>query len=449
MNKIFLIFSGLCCLSVSAQELYSGINTSQRTGILNAGVNPAELMNLSSKYDVHVFSVSAKASNNQLGFSDLIGNGNFMNELFTAGGGSVDMRLDGEITGPGLAWKMDKWAFALTSKAYAKLTLVDVDANLGDALTGNAIDAFLTGSSYVNTSSNQRMNGTSWGEIAFSGATNLYEDSDHKLSVGASLKLLFPGSYVNFGADQFTGKITNEFGELTLTDARANINIAYSGNLADSFSEFGDYAKSLFGKPNGAAVDLGVSYRLKDQDGEHYKLNVGVSVRNIGGMTFKSGNNAETNYLLNIQGTDSLNLNQFQGAKSMKDVEAILLASGYLDRTINDKKSFKVNLPTMISGYADVKVIPSFYVTAFTQFKVRKDDENRQVAGQNIVSLTPRYTVRNYELWMPFSQSEFSGFATGLGFRAFGFFIGSASLVTALFDSKQADAYIGYSFQLD
>lgn len=447
MRKLFLMCCGLAFMSAAAQEHYSGINTSQRTGIINAGVNPAELMNIGTRFDVHIFSVSGKASNNELGFGDLVGSGSFTDKIF-AGTGKIDLRMDGEITGPGLAFKMDKWAIALTSKAYAKLSLVDVDADLGDALTRSALDSFLTGFTTINNNDNQRMNGTSWGEITLSGAALLYEDNDHKLNAGASVKLLFPGSYVNFGADQFTGKITNEFGKLTLTDAQANLNIAYSGNLADNFGEFGDYTRSLFGKPNGVAADFGINYRLKDSDGP-YKLNVGVSVRNIGAMTFKSSNNSDTNYVLNIQGTDSLNLNQFQNAKSMKEVEAILLASGYLNKAVSEKKSFKVQLPTMFSAYADVKVIPSFYLTAFTQFKMRKDEENAQIAGQNIFSLTPRYTTKNYEVWLPFSQSEFSGFASGVGFRAYGFFIGSGSAITALFDSKQADAYLGYGFQLD
>jgi len=439
----------MLCVNVAAQEHYSGINTSQRTGIINAGINPAELMNLDSKYDIHVISASVKASNSELGFSDLVGGGDFSDKLFT-GNTSVDLRLDGEITGPGIAWKMEKWAFAFTTKAYAKLDLVDVDSNLGDALTSSIVDSFISGESFINSPNNQRLSGTSWGEIAFSGATNLYEDSEHKFNIGASLKLLFPGSYANFGADSFTGKITNEFGEVTLTDAQANLNVAYSGNLGDDFSHFSDYAKSLFGKPNGVAADIGLNYQWKDADERKYKLNVGMAVRNIGGMTFKSSNNSETNYVLSVQGTDTLNLNQFQNAKSLREVETILLASGFLNKTANDKKSFKVKLPTLFSAYADVKIVPSFYVTAFTQLKMRKDDENGQVAGQNIFSLTPRYTLQNYEVYLPLSQSEFSGFATGLGFRAYGFFIGSGSIITALInDAKQADAYIGYSFQLD
>jgi hypothetical protein len=38
-----------------------------------------------------------------------------------------------------------------------------------------------------------------------------------------------------------------------------------------------DYSKSLFGKLNGFAVDLGFNYQLKDTNG--YKVNAGVSVK--------------------------------------------------------------------------------------------------------------------------------------------------------------------------
>lgn len=44
-----------------------------------------------------------------------------------------------------------------------------------------------------------------------------------------------------------------------------------------------------------------------------------------------------------------------------------------------------------------------------------------------------------------FSSNEISGFTTGFGFLAGGFFLGSGSVITALLnDSKQADLYLGF-----
>ena len=154
--------------------------------------------------------------------------------------------------------------------------------------------------------------------------------------------------------------------------------------------------------------------------------------------------------MLTVQGADSLNINQFQNAKSMAEVERILLASGFLNKTNKEKTDFKIKLPTIFSGYADVKIVTDFYVTVFTQQRLKKNDENDQITSQNIISLTPRYTLKNYEVYLPFSHNEISGIAGGLGFRAYGFYVGSGSIITALIsDSKQADAYVGYSFKLD
>ena len=47
MRKIIVTAGLLIGLNTVAQEHYSGISTSNRVGILNANINPAELANLS------------------------------------------------------------------------------------------------------------------------------------------------------------------------------------------------------------------------------------------------------------------------------------------------------------------------------------------------------------------------------------------------------------------
>ena len=440
----------LCFFKVSAQEDFSGINTSQRVGFLNTGINPAEFANLDTEYTVNIFAISVKASSNKVSFSDLFdGSAKLKTKLFE-GEKPANLSFDGEIYGPSIAYKWKKWGFAISSKAHAKLDVIDVDDNLGNALTESVVNSFFIGSTTISNDKNQRLSGTSWGEVAFSAGGNLYEDSSNKFNAGASFKLLFPGSYANFGADKFNGTINNNAGEVNLTDTNANLNIAYSGNLGNNFTQFGDYARSLYGKLHGVAFDIGASYQLKDSDNAHYKLNVGVAIRDIGGMTFSANNNSSTNYKLTIPNGENLNLNQFQSTKSLKEVEAKLLASGFLDKNSNEHTDFKVKLPTIFSGYADVKIVPSFYVTVFTQQRVRKNDDNDQISSQNIISLTPRYTIKNYEIFLPFSHNEISGIAGGIGARAYGFYIGSGSIITALISqSNQADAYIGYDFKLN
>jgi len=445
MKTITFLLCTLAFINVTAQQHFSGVNTSSHVGIVNGGMNPAEYTNTASTFEVNILAPSINASSNKVGFSDLV-NGNDLEELIFKGSEAANLRIDGEILGPGVAYKMDKWTFAFTTKAYAKLDIVDVDTHIGDAITNAGISSFF-GSTTINNNENQRLNGTTWGEVGLSAARNVYEDETNKFSVGATLKILFPGSYANFGADKFTGTINNTLGQGTLTDANANLNIAYSGNLGDDFTSFNDYTGSLFGKLNGLAADVGANYQWKDTEPGKYKVNAGVSIRNMGGMTFKSANNSSTNYVLSIQGAESLDLNQFQDVNSLKEVEDILLASGYLNKTANESKDFKVTLPTLFTAYADIKIIPNLFATIYTQQKLNKDKENDQITNENVTSLTPRYVWTNVELFSPWSANEISGVSGGIGVRAYGFFIGSSSIITALTsDSKQADVYLGYSF---
>lgn len=445
MKKLVVLLLVAMNISSFAQEHFAGIGTSRRISLLNGTFNPAELANLTSKVDVQFFATSFNVSNNKIGFSDLTGNEDFENLLFR-GNEPVNMRFDAEILGPGVAFRIKKWGFGIASKAYAKFNLVDIDVNIGDAIANDGINSLLN-TTTLNRDNNQRLIGTSYGELAFSVARTLWETEKYKFNGGATFKLLFPGSYANFGTEQFNGTITTTGGNSFLSDASASLNFSYSGNLANDYSNFDDYSNSIFGGLNGMATDIGASFTIKDSlDG--YKLNTGISVRNMGKMTFSDSNNSSTNYTLSIPVNESLDLNQFDGINSIRDVEQILLDSGYLT-SITQNRDFRVKLPTVINLYADVKIVPSFYTSVFIQQKLNDDTKNDQITAQNILTLTPRFSLKNFEVFTPLSQTEIAGFNAGFGLRAYGFFVGSGSVVTALIkDSKQADFYFGYRLGL-
>ncbi|MFB0910261.1 MAG: DUF5723 family protein [Flavobacterium sp.] len=434
---------------MTAQDHFSGLKNSNGFTLLSSSMNPAELSNLTSTYEINFFSASINASNNKVGFNDLINNSNTIADLIFQGNAPVNLRIDAEIYGPGFAMKKDKWAFAISSKAYAKLNFIDIDPKLGEAVNKGTLGS-IVGTSLLNNENNQRVNGTSWGEIGFSAARNLFENDKNKFSIGTSLKLLFPGSYTNFGADKFQGKINVVVGEAYLNDTKANLNIAYSGNLNNGFTDFRNYSESLFGKLNGFAVDLGFNYQLKDTDG--YKFNAGISVKNIGGMTFKGANNASNNYALNIPPSSTnglgLNLNDFQNVKSLDEAETILINSGYLINK-QSNQNIKVKLPSTFIAYVDVKVVPKFFVSLYTEQKLNSDSQNDQITTQNVVSVTPRFSLKNYDLYSSWSNNEISGITGGFGCRVYGFYLGSSSIITALTStSKQADLYLGYRLKL-
>ena len=449
MKKIILFWCSLFFIPTFAQDHFSGITTSKRVGILNASLNPSELSNLDSRIEVQLMSFSLSVSNNKIGFSD-IANRNNLEDLIFKGTGPVSFNVDSEILLPGVALKILNWGFAITTAGHIKTSVADVDPTMGDAFINGALNSVTSGTTTISNTNNQRINAATWGELGFSASHKIFENERNKISGGVNLKLLFPGSYANIGASNFQGTFTTnttdpfspDFGKINLTKAIGNLNIAYTGGLADSFSNTSDYTKALFGNINGMAVDLGVNYQLKG-DGKSYKLKIGAAIKNIGRMTFKGDNNYSKNYELKIDDTP-LDLKVFENVSGIKEIET---AFGSYLSVAETKKEFNVKLPTVLNLYADVKVISKLNVTLFLQQKMNSDSANDQITSQNIFSVTPRVSLGFFEAYMPIGVNEVSGTTAGLGFRLGGFFLGSNSILTAITNNcKQADFYTGFRF---
>lgn len=445
MNKPLLLFFTLLGTAAMAQEHFAGINTSRRGGMLNAALNPAEYINLSTGYEVNVLNISANVANNKVTFGEILDGGSQLENKLFLGSTPVNFSADVEIQGPGFAMKLDKWAFAISSAAKVKANFIDINTNLGGSLTNSGFEALIDGRATIDTDYNQKATATSWGEIGLSAAREIYNDDKHKFSGGVTFKLLFPGSYANISADRFRGTIENNLGDAILTNATANVNVAYSGSLANSFEQTGNYTEFFTGGLNGFAADLGVNYQLKDDNSDGYKLNAGASLRNMGSMTFKDDNNVSRNYALNVPATHLLDLNQFSSAENLIDVENIIRSNDEYFTVRDTEKDFKVKLPAIFSLYADFKVYTSFYISAYNQQKLNDNSEDAQIAIQNIVTVTPRYALEIFEAYIPLSINEVSGFTAGAGLRVGGFFIGSGSILSAaISDTDQTDAYIGF-----
>lgn len=442
--KVYFIIIGInICF---AQEHFTGMTTSKRGGLLNATLNPAELANMNKLVDVNIFNMSVNFSNNKLSFKDLI-NGSNLEAKFFEGAEPTNARIDALIIGPGVAFKIGGWSYAISTQASVKANLIDINTNIGSAIQKGSFNSALP--NLVLSKENQRMNATTWGEVDFSVARNIFTLGRHQLAGGATLKVLFPGAYANFGASNFSGTITNVGGNYIATNTTAAINLTYSNVLGNDFTNSSTFTNFFSQGINGIAADLGVTYIFKDKDTKNTILHAGLSVKNIGSMTFKSDTNKSINYSLNVNGLQSLNLSQFENINSFQELEQ-QLATGqnaqFFQKTENTT-SFTVNMPTTINLYADLKLVSKFYITGMLNQRVVDTNNNSQITAQNTYSLIPRFSTKFFEVFIPFTQNEISKFTSGFGIRLGGFFIGSSSIISAAMDnSKQADAYFGFRF---
>jgi hypothetical protein len=431
-----------------AQEHFGGVSTSKRVGITNIANNPSELANLSSKFEVQLMGTSILFANSKIGYKDIAGGSDLKNLLFKDKD-PINLSLNSELSGPSFAIKLLGFGFALTSKANVRADLINIDPTLADALTNKGANNDLLLTTLTN-SSNQRMNATVWGEVGLSAAHAIYKSENHKINAGVTFKLLFPGAYTNAGVAISSGQIENNLGNLQLKNTKADVNIAYAGSLANNFTNVNDYTKALYGPLSGFCGDVGMDYQYKP-DGKDYRLKIGAALKNYGSMTYKASNNESLDYKLSIQGTQSLNLNQFQNVQSLSEVEDILITNnnnGNISFNTNTtRKDFKVNLPTVFNIYADLKIISKVNITFFAVQKVNQANDNNQITAYNSLTITPRINIGLFEAFVPVNKNEISGTNAGIGFRLGGFYIGSNSAVSAvLANTKQIDFYTGFRF---
>lgn len=447
-NRFILHLALILSISVAfSQEHFSGITTSSRGGLLNGYYNPAELSNMNMKFDVNLFNTSINFSNNKLTFNDLLDSENLENKFFS-GTEAANVRLDALILGPGVAFKNGNWTYAVSTLANIKANIINVDTQLGDAIQNGSLSNFISQTT-ISSIDNQRINAATWGEIDLSISRKLIDIARHQINAGATIKLLFPSAYANFSASNLQGTIRNNLGDIELANASAQINLAYSGFLGNDFNNTSNYANFFKQGINGVAFDIGGTYRFKEANSNKYIVSAGLAVKNIGGMSYKDDSNTSIDYNLNVGNFPTLDLNQFESASSLSEIEEILSQpqnAQFFQKT-KTSASFKVKLPTTINAYADFKLTSKFYATATINQKVTDDSESDVTTTQNTYSIIPRFVYRQLEIFAPQASNEISGFTSGLGFKIYGFYIGSSSIVTAaLNNSKQADIYLGLRF---
>jgi hypothetical protein len=412
-------------LAAQAQEQFSSIAISRRGGLLNADINPAELANFRKSCEINILSVGGNFYNNKLSLRDLDSDEKLYNNSKELNG-----RLSGVWYGPGVGIKLEKWAFAVSTKASTDFSFKNLDPTLL-GLTAGYLDTSFSNVRYVQSNKNQRASASSWGEVVIGAAHNLHLSEKHKINVGVNVRLLFPTHFSNVAFQQVSGTAYKYQDSTYFSGGSANLNIGYS-----------EPNKMKLG---GYAIDLGANYQWKDEE-EDYKLNAGIALRNLGQMTYNFDSTYTTNYQLNVPSDASLTFEEGRyDLTDAKEVERALQESGYLT-TVSSSEAIKVRMPAMLVLYADMRWYKNVYTSLCFQRKLFKDDNNRQITSQNLLTLAPKFSTRNFEASLPLTIAEHSGFNSGLCLRAGFFFIGSSSVFTALLNGKQADVFLGFRF---
>lgn len=448
MKKLSLLFLiVLFSVTKGNAQSYMGYIPDNYAGVQGVLFNPASIVDSRFKTDVNIFSTSSSLNNDFYGIS-----------LFDLSKDSYDANRDGvrtpsknngaivysDVMGPSFMFNIaPKHSVALYTRARAVVNATDVNGLLYDQLKDGLDDAndFNINVGSPNTA------GHTWGEVGASYAAVLWQSKQHFLKGGLTAKYLVGG--VNTYA-----KGVNATSAFNQTNDPSTSTLTTTGTLTVGSSQdfiTGDEDVKFDSNSKGYGADFGLIYEWRPdyesydlskakaadnnfRDLNKYKLRFGLSITDIGSITYK--NSKEEIYNLN-KVVSQADLDAADGIDEILDLYTV---------TSTTFKNVKANLPTVLHMDADWNMYKKFYLNLNGNLSLVDKSALGKTSSANTVILTPRYETRWFTFSLPINYMEYSGMQVGTGLRFGPMFVGSSSVVTNLLSkqSKAADVYFGF-----
>lgn len=294
-----------------------------------------------------------------------------------------------------------------------------------------------------------KMSLNSWNEFSFGLASVLYDEEEHFVKSGFTLKLLQGLGAAFVSTENFRYNLLNAD---TSVSMNGDFHYGYSENLEEAtFAQnltpqsFGlDYNAPFKGVGWGFGLDLGVVYEWRpdwkafkyDMDGEtnlykadenKYRLRAAFAVNDIGGINYRRG---EESRGFKVHTTDLFDLGNIEDSDGLlsfnRNIDTMVQAgqASYID----DNGKFFMNSPTHITANIDYSIFRNFYVNAnvFAAFGMKNNHDVSHYHSS--FSFTPRYDSKYVGIATPVSYSKIYGTRIGASLRVFPIVIGTSNL---------------------
>jgi hypothetical protein len=440
MKKIVLgIFVFTSCFSANAQS-YLGFFQDNYAGVQSVLFNPSSIVDSRFKTDVNLFSMSASAGNDMYGVNilDVLKTGyDFDTQAEKSFSLNNNVVMNNDVMGPSFMFNIaPKHSLAIYTRARTFLNVHNVNGNLVNELTNNASSTY-----NLNIGSPNAV-GNSWGELGLSYAAVLLQNGSHFLKGGVTAKYIQGIANYHFQAKN----VTVNFNENILLPQ----NSTYTTTGTATYGSSQDFATNsdinIDRKSTGLGLDLGLTYEWRPEydasradinslkELNKYKLRVGLSLTDLGSMSYEKG--VRNSYNLNKTITQA----DYDNASNIDE----FFKNNYAATPINDNVSSY--LPTAFHADIDYNIHNKFYINLNGDLNVVDKNKLNQSSVANRVSLTPRFESRWFSFYVPISYFEYTNQTQiGAGIRTGVFFVGSGSVVSNLVssNSKGADFYMG------
>ncbi len=469
MKKLYIIlFFVLMITSARSQEML-GIANSNYAGTNGLSLNPSSMVDSRLETDVNLLTIGVSADNDYLfipkdslkffGFKrivDLSGNRGYLDK-FSFGSTNKEYSATeyATVRGPSAIFHVKKHWIGLVSQMRAGTSISGVGAPIAkfayekDGLKYHPLqEATFTDPAFD-------IAAMVWSEIGLSYGHEIYNKDQHYLKGAFTVKRLF-GYGSAFVKNR--GMIYNVTSDSLFTITKADVQYGHSFDNDVKNTHYKDLVNGT-----GWGFDFGLAYeyrpkyeetryeidgaKIEDPLQNHYKLRVGLSVYDIGKITFK-------------QDAGLFDLSQSTGSfwtkydtinfSSINDFDKRVSAYSFNgDSTASHKADqYSVGLPHALSMQVDYNIWKGAYANLTWIQRIKND--NVSLVAANLISITPRYEWDWLEVAVPLSMYQYSAFRAGLAFRLGSLIIGSDKFgsLLGLSDLGGMDVYLGLKFSL-
>ncbi|WP_010183034.1 DUF5723 family protein [Aquimarina agarilytica] len=450
MRKLIAPFALVFFYSVLNAQSYIGFGADNFNGVHGVLFNPANIADSRTKVDVNLASASLFALNNyyEINYWDWLTKKDAdFDQLSSAVGIDRDNYgfVNADVLGPSVMITLnEKHSVALTTRARSITNANNINGEVINYFDEEGLDndlpLFVTGVNSSAVSNN-------WTEVGATYARVLKNTKVRFMKAGISLKYLFGIASTNITLDNVSA--LGGANELFFV---GNGGYTYSGSIDAGdrdgipFSTGDDFDFNL--RTRGVGIDLGFVYEYRPRhrsnvSREHvkeqlvirhvstYKYKLGISILDIGAITYASVQKAYT-------GT-TVSKNELLTGNYFDDIEPLFNPEG--PRIVNNKFS----LPTRLRAEFDYKVKDRFYVNAVTNLTLVSRENAQANRHATQFSLSPRYETKWFSMYSPITVSVYGGVQWGAGFRLGPLFMGSGSLFSRAIDreTRSFDVYAG------
>jgi hypothetical protein len=448
LKHILVAVAAGLCTSAEAQEM-AGFRTDNYNGVNGAFFNPANLAGGPYKVDVNIVGFNFYGGNKNKGFmglfSDLNSDTGSLNNI-VGPGTSNSILLNVALHLPSVSYSINERAtVAFLARTRMLFDIREFDGDLINSITNQAS----TSNGYpftINNNTNMRINANLFSEFGLSGSYVVYNQGNHFIKAGATLKYLAGVSNVYFQMNKLNttidadGSGTNPYA----TNASGSIAVGAGGADFDNNFSFGFNA-------SGFGADLGAVYEYRPDDLQEetnpYLFKANIALLDIGGIKYTSLPQYSGGYDIGIAANQKFYLDAFNGA-SITETKSVFDANPqYFKRTAGlNSGSYRVALPRTLQIGGDVRAAERFYVAANLQLAM-VNNETKAYNPNSLTSImvTPRFESRMFAAYLPLSYNNLTKMNIGIGFRAGPVYAGSSGIVTGIFTkAKQLDFYLGF-----